>query len=143
MSTVRVLDGSGVSSKTRIPATSLSRPVNTPFATVGSTELFDSSYARTGEAERQKELGDKLGYDVVRELWQSVFCDVPTLLETLFPVDEDILSHVFKSLKTKGIYQTRADPPQWTIYPTRPSNEASLYEPFVQLVEVITHCLRR
>lgn len=118
-------------------ATSLTPPINTPIATVGSCGFFDSSHAHTGYAERQKELGDKLGHDVATELWKSVFCDVPEFLETMFPMDTALLSHLYGTLKKNQLYQTNATPPHWTHYPTHPPNEALPYEPFVQLAEDI------
>ena len=132
-----------VQTRTRIAGTSLPLPVNTPIATVGSTDFFDSSHARTGDAEKQKELGDKLGHDVVAELWQHVFCDVPDFLKTMFPVDEGLISRVYTSMKSSKCYKHKEETPHWAKYPIRPNNEASLYAPFVKLVQDIKGSMER
>ena len=93
--------------------------------------------------EKRKDLGERLGHDVVAELWQHVFCDVPGFLEAMFPVDEGLISRVHKSLRNVNCYMDGLHSPCWARSPIHTRNKTSSYALFFELVEDIKNSLDR
>ncbi|EPS97392.1 hypothetical protein FOMPIDRAFT_1025016, partial [Fomitopsis schrenkii] len=80
--------------------------------------------------------------EIVSELADGVFTDVPGFLEAMFPVENDLLDKVMKKASSKrcGLYDTSNK--RWANYPVDPAtHEKHLYRPFVELVRSISGCI--
>lgn len=83
----------------------------------------------------------RLEDEIVGELADGVFTDVPRFLETVFPVDDDLLSTVMESASERnGLYNNAKT--RWAGYPVKPARHAIYqYKPFAELVRSISDCI--